>query len=133
MATTGKGVLLTARSQAPAQPNPETLLSFLSKRGGINLDEQLTTLGDTGKQANKGYREGNLFRKGGDGMDSIAIAMHEAGYLTDAEFSDVDGGVQAARAAPAPAFLSCAVLPVHPLPLTPNSRPLKRTFVYSAD
>lgn len=93
-----------APRQAPAQPNPETLLSFLSKRGGINLDEQLTTLGDTGKQANKGYREGNLFRKGGDGMDSIAIAMHEAGYLTDAEFSDVDGGVQAARDKIAAAF-----------------------------
>lgn len=93
-----------APRQAPAQPNPETLLSFLSKRGGINLDEQLTTLGDTGRQANKGYREGNLFRKGGDGMDSIAIAMHEAGYLTDTEFNSVDGGVQAARNKIAAAF-----------------------------
>jgi len=95
-----------AQAGLKVQPNPETLLSFLSKRGGVALDEQMDTLGDTGKRANKGYKEGNLFRSGGDGIDSVAIAMHESGYLTDAEFYNPrdNGGVNAARAKIAESF-----------------------------
>src|SRR3546814_8145868 len=40
---------------------------------------------------------GGLFREEGRGDDDIATLMHEAGFLTDADLADVDGGVQRAR------------------------------------
>src|SRR3546814_582829 len=61
----------------------------------MNVRERSGITGDRGRAGARAAP--GLFRKEGRGIDDIATLMHEAGFLTDADLADVDGGVQRAR------------------------------------
>src|SRR3546814_3580367 len=71
------------------------LLQLIRKSGGINVRERSDITGERGRAGARAAP--GLFRKEGRGIDDIATLMHEAGFLTDADLADVDGGVQRAR------------------------------------
>jgi hypothetical protein len=79
----------------PKPPKTRSLLREVKEWGGIKPDQALDIGGEKGFHANAGNR--GLFKKNGLGIDEIATYMHERGWLSEGEYNDVDGGVQAAR------------------------------------
>jgi tRNA G10 N-methylase Trm11 len=99
------GVFGNAKAKAKAEPQPTAqiyedasrnrVIRLIKESGGITMDEASDIIGETGRRA--AQRMPGLFRNNGNGIDRIAEMFHEYGYLTDAEFNDVDGGVQRVR------------------------------------
>lgn len=63
--------------------------------GGIAVAEANDISGEPAHIANR--MAPGLFRKDGNALDLVARRLHELGYLSDADYNDVDGGVQAVR------------------------------------
>lgn len=76
-------------------PSKDSLNEWIAKTGGMALNERHDTIGDDSNQAFNTSQW--LFAKRGRPADELATAAHTAGYLSDDEYNDVDGGVQALR------------------------------------
>jgi N12 class adenine-specific DNA methylase len=78
-----------------AESSRKKFIDTIKKIGGIKIQEASDITGEKGIGAVR--MAPGLFRKDGNALDLVARKLHEAGYITDAEYNDVDGGVQAAR------------------------------------
>jgi hypothetical protein len=63
--------------------------------GGIKVEQASDITGEPAHLANR--MSPGLFRTGGNALDLVARRIHELGYLSDADYNDVDGGVEATR------------------------------------
>ncbi|MEN6540836.1 MAG: LPD38 domain-containing protein [Mizugakiibacter sp.] len=70
-------------------------IAAIKAMGGINVTEAKDVSGEPAHIANR--MAPGLFRKQGNALDLVARRLHELGYLSDAHYNDVDGGVQAVR------------------------------------
>lgn len=70
-------------------------LQTIRKSGGVSIDDAADITGET--VANSYRLSPGFFAAGAPGIDLVARRLHEAGYITDAEYNDTDGGVQVAR------------------------------------
>jgi hypothetical protein len=80
------------------QDNRLALIRALKRFGGVNIDEASDVTGGTRRSSTRLMP--GLFRRresGGRGMDEVAQQLNEMGYITDAEYEGVDGGVERAR------------------------------------
>lgn len=91
----------TSEKKRAERERPISLNEWIARRGGLASSEKLDTVGDTAIDRRTGVDQFGvgrwLFRPDGEGVDELARAAHEAGFLTDDEFNDVDGGVQALK------------------------------------
>ena len=70
-------------------------IKTLKDMGGVTVTEARDISGEPAHIANR--MAPGLFRTGGNALDLVARRLHEAGYISDQDYNDVDGGVQAAR------------------------------------
>lgn len=78
-----------------AAQSRKTFLKAIKDMGGIKVDEARDVSGEPAHIANR--MAPGLFRKEGNALDLIARRLNELGYMSDADYNDVDGGSQAAR------------------------------------
>jgi hypothetical protein len=71
----------------------DTLLTAIRKLGGVADDAKFDI---TGEKKLKGSLTGlkQVFRKGGKGLDDMALQLADEGYIPPQAMADVDGGVQ---------------------------------------
>lgn len=93
-ARAASGERLRRANAARRRPNPErdSLLPWLAKRGGIHMSERA----DTVTEGNRNFAGMHLFTNNGSKIDMAAEAAYNDGYLTREEYSD-GGGVAALR------------------------------------
>lgn len=70
-------------------------IQVIKKSGGVSIDDAANITGET--RVNSSRMSPGFFAKGAPGIDLVARRLHEAGYITDEEYNDTDGGVQVAR------------------------------------
>jgi predicted amidophosphoribosyltransferase len=98
-----KNAVAEAKAKREAEKPQQSMRDIARKRflkvirdaGGIDMAEVRDITGETAFNANK--LSPGLFRKAGKPLDLIAERLHEVGYLTDAQYQDVDGAVQLVR------------------------------------
>jgi hypothetical protein len=73
----------------------KTFIKAIKDMGGIKVEEARDVSGEPAHIANR--MAPGLFRKEGNVLDLIARRLNELGYLSDADYNDVDGGVQSVR------------------------------------
>jgi len=73
----------------------KTFLKAIKDMGGINVVESRDVAGEPAHIANR--MAPGLFRREGNALDLVARRLNELGYLSDADYNDVDGGAQSVR------------------------------------
>ena len=79
----------------PAADHRKKFLDAIRAMGGIDISHALDISGEKPFRANQ--LAPGLFKKTGRGVDEIAHRLYELGYITEAQYQEVDGGVQVAR------------------------------------
>lgn len=89
--------LRSKRLREIRRPNPskDSLNDWIAKRGGLDITERLDVSGDDKNHAINASQW--LFTKKGAKVDDLARAAWEDGFLSNDEYGDVDGGVQALK------------------------------------
>jgi len=78
-----------------AADHRKKFLDAIRAMGGIDISHALDISGEKPFRANQ--LAPGLFKKSGRGVDEIAHRLYELGYITEAQYQEVDGGVQVAR------------------------------------
>lgn len=92
---TKKSAFATTDSHEYSEASRKMFLGIIRAAGGIKAVEAKDITGEPAHLANR--QAPGLFRKDGTNLDLIAGRLHEFGYLSDEDYNDVDGGVQAVR------------------------------------
>lgn len=90
-----KAKVAAQNSALYAEKARKNFLSEIKKAGGVTIKESRDITGATPLSASRMYP--GLFTKNGRHPDLIARDLYYAGYLTEEEYNDVDGGVQRTR------------------------------------
>jgi hypothetical protein len=83
-------------AQERAKERSNRFLKMVAGFGGVNTQHALDITGEK-NLVRFGGLAGRVFRKNGLGINTVATYLHERGYISDAEYNDVDGGSQRAR------------------------------------
>jgi len=91
-----------SRSKAPKpetaediEANERRYLMKMLRGTGIDIGERTDITREQPRTAAR--MAPGLFRKGGRTIDDVATDLYNAGFISETDFNDVDGGVQAAR------------------------------------
>lgn len=91
-----------SRSKAPKpetaediEANERRYLMKMLRGTGIDIGERTDITREQPRTAAR--MAPGLFRKGGRTIDDVATDLYNAGYISETDFNDVDGGIQAAR------------------------------------
>lgn len=93
---------VVSRSKAPKpetaediEANERRYLMKMLRGTGIDIGERTDITREQPRTAAR--MAPGLFRKGGRTIDDVATDLYNAGYISETDFNDVDGGIQAAR------------------------------------
>lgn len=78
-----------------SETSRKQFLRMVKQMGGVSTEFAADITGEPANQANRILP--GFFSTRGNHLDLIARRLHEAGYLTDAEYDSVDGGVERTR------------------------------------
>lgn len=90
-----KSAFATTDTHEYSEASRKMFLAVIRAAGGIKATEASDITGEPVHIANR--QSPGLFKKDGTNLDLIAGRLHELGYLSDEDYNDVDGGVQAVR------------------------------------
>lgn len=78
-----------------SESSRKEFLRMVKQMGGISTEFAADITGEPANQANRILP--GFFSTRGNNLDLVARRLHEAGYISDQEYNDVDGGVERTR------------------------------------